>query len=240
MPIDLLKSLVNNAKFLSDLKTQKDRPRLFSRYRLGLDKKTDDNSEYKFCLAPTVPQSTYELNISKIILDKVKEVWDDNPIIFKKALYYFVYNTNSSKAGLIFSNPEDLKSFLVILNKFFKKKYIIVQFQSQKYSPKLEQVKLWKTAIGKMATYKRKKKEVKKKNQYPVGKVNLFITHPDATHLIEKNIKKGKKLKSYYSNILKFTFHLITIITLHKIIDPKLIPDYVKESNILDMEDKDN
>ncbi len=186
IPNKYIEKWVKNAKFLSDLKTQKGKPRLFSK------DKTIPKLGYH--LAPTKPQTLFELNIAKTnILDKAQDVFNLNKPAFRKALHYFVNNSTYTVPGLKFNSPEMLSEFLEVIKYFYNKKHIIIEVKVQKGLMRKNQIAEWKSALRKKATYKSSNIKINRINDFPYGQATLHIQHPEAEKLISI-LKESKEL----------------------------------------------
>lgn len=199
----VLEKWIKKAKELSELKTSKGMPRLFSRYEV--------NTLIDLNIVPAEPQS----NIEKLEVNKkitvLKEMYKNQKNELMWCIEYFLKNTHSFSSGLVFKNPDEFKKFFKsMLQVYPVNRWKVIHTRLHTISQE-EHTKAWRL-VGLKYNFEFSKNVVKRKSTFEFGKVELFLTHPDENTLIEqKNLRGTKKIKKYSSNSLSYLLHMLAI-----------------------------
>jgi len=198
---DVIHQWITNAKALAELKTSKNKLRLFSIYKA--------DTENGFPLAPPLPQSTAELKDANQAITILRKLFVKEEANIKWCIGYYLSNTNRSSSGLNFDKQKDLKRFLKLMLKVFPDKRWNLRLKLLESIPKEIQVKQWKK-ISENCNFTISKTTVKRKTQFSYGQLELFLSHPDEQKCINR-IKNGVLYKKYSTNTMSFIFHMIAI-----------------------------
>ena len=204
---EYINSWIFNAQNIANLKTSKNKSRLFSR-----DKAITIIGEP---LAPSMPQSTAELIDANKAINVLRSFYKKQEQNIKWCVRYYLRNTHTSSSGLIFHNPKDLKRFLKLMLNIFPNKRWHFRLKLLKFSPQNEQMKEWKT-VCQMCDLKILPETVRQKETFPHGRLELYLTHPLEQKIIQASEIKAKEIntkpyKKYSSNTMRYIFHMIAI-----------------------------
>ena len=202
-----IKKCIFHARNLANLKTSKNKSRLFS-----CDKASTIIGEP---LAPAMPQSSVELIDANRAIDIFRDLYKKQEQEIKWCINYYLNNTNTSSSGLVFRNQKELKCFFKLMLEVYPAKRWHIRLMLLESSPQDVQVKEWK-AVCQRCDIKISPKTVRQKKTFPFGRLELYLTHPSEQKLIQASEEKAKKYdrkpyKKYSSNTLKFIFHMIAI-----------------------------
>lgn len=209
---ELIQTWLTNAEKLAQLTTSKGKSKLFSRYK--------PVTENKKRLCPSKPQSNIEQKDAMNILTNLKGVYKTKPknIIF--CIAYFLQHCTYN-ARLTFSKPTDLKKFLKIMSHKAAKvlpiiplsRWNVYLYVNNRLSDEksLNKWQLDNTEANIIFIHN----QIKGKENYPVGKVELSLSHPTEKELLKK-VKRTKNYKAFNSNALKYIFHVLAIMLIKK------------------------
>lgn len=194
-----LNNWIKSAKSLAELKTTKNKKRLF----------LDNESPKKVLLLPSKPPSNSELEDANEALETMRELYKKNDKRIKWCIEYYLSTTNMSSSAIKFNNPADFRRFIKLMSKVFPLKRWHFHFEEIESNKNKDYLGAWKIASMKIE-FKQLNSTVKRKTKFPNGQVKAYLSHPNESKLMDSY--KGKKIiEKYSSNTIRYVFHMIAI-----------------------------
>lgn len=194
---ELISRWLTKAKDIANLMTSKKKSRIFSRYKA--ETPIDEP------LAPSLPQTNDELLEATLAIEKLRALYPENKERIKWCIEYFINNTNTSKPGIVFSSPDDLKRYLDIVVQLFPKNRWRLELSPTKSKNTKALLKQWKVNTHQIPI-KLDASQLLGKAQYPRGRLTMTLSHP-----LEYELIKEHEINRYSTNVLAYIFHLLWI-----------------------------
>jgi len=201
-----IKQWYYNSLYLNQLTTTQNTKRFFSPYviekRIGM------------ALAPSKPQGDNHMKNCYRSIKDLRDVAQAKNYLFKYCLKYFMNNTNTSSAELIFDDLRELKAFITLLTEIFPKNKIKLKHvfsENTLYSAKIQK-SFWKPAcLGIKINDPLGSEQNSKRNKH--GNIYLRFSHPKEVDILDNQSLNSNK-NQYSTNWLKFIFHMLAIMEL--------------------------
>ncbi len=192
LPFPLIEKWFNNAIELVTKKTTKNVSRIISQRRKP--------SPIGLILTPPSLTSNSEKAVMDIYLKEARAYAAQAKSDLQWCIDYFFNHSNTSKQGIIFTDPIEFKRFYNICSEIVRE---------EDFRFELEDIKN-KSALSRWATLCKKEitviKHVSGNVNMPIGKLILSIRHPE-----EKEMAAKISSQKYSSNSLRYLFHMIYV-----------------------------
>ncbi len=121
---------------------------------------------------------------------------------------YFTNNTTRSSTAICFTKKDDFEKFITFLIQVFSKNRWTIKLGLAESDTKL--LAQWQQVSHGIFIYS-EKDNIKNKNLFPEGKMNLYLNHPKKDRIINKVKNKEKRFQKYSTSTLRYIFHILAI-----------------------------